>query len=979
MPTNPEALERTLSDRYRIDREIARGGMATVYLADDLKHGRQVAIKVLHAELAASVGQERFLREIEIAARLTHPHILPLYDSGSADGQLFYVMPFVAGGSLRTWLEREKPLSIEDALRVTREIASALGHAHQEGLVHRDIKPENVLILGGVAVVADFGIARALSTIPAHRITTAGGMIGTPRYMAPEQVMGSVNLDGRADLYALACVSYEMLSGQPPFGGPDESLPYQHLSIAPRPLTDLRPTVPPAVAVAIARGLAKLPADRFATAASFAEALAYAPAVGRAAAALPGVERLAPRHNLPRERTHFIGRERELADWTHVLGESRLLTITGIGGSGKTRLALKFAETVLDRFPDGVWYADFAPLKDAERVALTLAVALDIREEPGRPLLETLVDRLRDRRALVVLDNCEHVLGAAVELADRLIGSSGDLKIIATSREGLGIEGERLLALRSLSVPVKSGAVDVAAAEDSEAVRLFVDRAQVVDPTFALTDANVEAVAEICRRLDGIPLAIELAAARIRVLKIGDIAKRLDDRFRLLTGGSRTALPRHQTLHATVQWSYDLLTPEEQHLFQLLAVFAGGWTLEGATRVAGDRADEFEVLDRITRLVDKSLVTMDREAEGETRYSMLETVRQYALERLNEGSEADSARSRHLAFYLALAEQSQARLAGPEQRMWLRRMVLDQENFLAAHAWCGESPARAVDGLRLVGALRRFWLARGLLELGMRLALEALDRDGASGPATARVAALYAATNYGFSLGDYARARTLSEESLVIARKLGTMETMVDALRGLGIACFALGDIKAAIEHFEAAVPLARELGDRVRLGSVAMGLAECFAFEGDLGRAEPLYLEAVAINRQLGDVQNIAIGLGNVSLIAIGRQDPGRAAEALREAVTLVNPTTSSGILDMVGSVFALRGEWRRAARYFGGAESRRRQSGWRREPLDESINSPNVARTREALGDSEFEAVKAEGLAADAEALLAQARDWL
>ena len=634
---------------------------------------------------------------------------------------------------------------------------------------------------------------------------------------------------------------------------------------------------------------------------------------------------------------------------------------------------------MLGRFPDGVWYADFAPLKDAERVTLTLAAALDMHEEPGTPLLETLVDRLRDQRALIVLDNCEHVLGAAVELADRLIASSGDLKIIATSREGLGIEGERPLALRSLSLPAKSGAVDLAAAEASEAVRLFVDRAQVVDPGFALTDANVGAVAEICRRLDGIPLAIELAAARIRVLTIEDIAKRLDDRFRLLTGGSRTALPRHQTLRATIQWSYDLLTTEEQHLFQLLAVFSGGWTLEAATRVAGDRVDEFEVLGHITRLVDKSLVTMDREAEGESRYSMLETVRQYALERLNEGSEADAARTRHLAFYLALAEQAQARLAGRDQRMWLRRMALDQENYLAAHAWCDQSPTRAVEGLRLVGALRRFWLVRGLLELGMRITLEALNRDGASEPTAARVAALYAAAHFGFSLGDYAGARGLGEENLAIARKLGTLETMVDALRSLGIACFGLGDTKAAKEHMEEAVPLARQLSDPVRLGGVVSHLAECFALEGDLDRAEPLYLEALALNREIGDVQNLTIGLGNVSLVAIGRQDPERAAEWLREAVTLASPIQCSGILDMVGSVFALRGEWRRAARYFGGAESQRRLSGWRREPLDESINAPYIARTREALGDSEFDAAKAEGLAADAEALLAQARDWL
>jgi tetratricopeptide (TPR) repeat protein len=311
--------------------------------------------------------------------------------------------------------------------------------------------------------------------------------------------------------------------------------------------------------------------------------------------------------------------------------------------------------------------------------------------------------------------------------------------------------------------------------------------------------------------------------------------------------------------------------------------------------------------------------------------------------------------------------------------MWLRRMALDQENYLAAHDWCGQSPTRVVDGLRLVGALRRFLLVRGLLELGMRITVEALNRDGASGPTTARASALYAAANIGFSLGDYAGARALAEENLVIARKLGTLETTVDALRSLGVACFGLGDLRAAKEHMEEALPLARQLGDPVRLGGVVAHLAECYALEGDLDRAESLYLESLALNREIGDVHNLAILLGNVSLVAIGRHDPERAAEVLREAVTLVSPNASSGAMDMIGSVFALRGEWRRAARYFGGAENRRRLSAWRREPLDESIIAPNIARTREALGDSEFEAAYAEGLAAEAEALLAQARELL
>jgi non-specific serine/threonine protein kinase len=631
----PRALRDATADRYRIERELGRGGMATVYLAHDLKYGRPVAIKVMHPELAAAIGHDRFLREIEIAARLTHPHILPLHDSGAADTQLYYVMPYIEGESLRARLLREKQLPVEDALRLTREIASALGLAHHHGLVHRDVKPENVLLSDGIALVADFGIARAMSTTGGRGLTTAGRAIGTPAYMAPEQAMGNTDVDGRADLYALGCVLYEMLAGQPPFTGRADSLVYQHLNAEPRLVTELRPSVPAGVAAAIARALAKFPADRYPTMARFAEALAVATTGAPTPTPRPEPETGAVPNNLPRQRTRFIGREKELAECARLMGDTRLLTLAGIGGCGKTRLALRLAENLLASFPDGVWFVDLAPLKDAHRVALTVATVLGVPEQPGAPLADLLVRHLQSQRALLVLDNCEHVLDPAAELADTLLGACADLKLIATSREGLGIDGERIVSLRSLSVPPRAEAHTLATVEASEAVRLFVDRAQVVDPQFGLSEASAGPVAEICRRLDGIPLAIELAAARVRVLSVEEICARLDDRFRLLTGGSKTALPRHQTLRATIQWSFDQLAPQEQQLFRVFSVFAGGWTLAAATRVAGPEADEFEVLDAITRLVDKSLVTMEREVAGESRYAMLETVRQYAQEQLN--------------------------------------------------------------------------------------------------------------------------------------------------------------------------------------------------------------------------------------------------------------------------------------------------------------------------------------------------------
>jgi non-specific serine/threonine protein kinase len=981
MPTIPDPLKQVISERYRIEREVGRGGMAVVYAADDLKHGRKVAIKVLHPEGAARIGSERFLREITVAAGLSHPHILPLYDSGAVNDVLYYVMPYIAAGSLRNWLEREKQLPLDEALRIGREIASALGYAHHQGLVHRDIKPENVLISDGIALVSDFGIARVSSPEGVTRFTTAGVVFGTPAYMAPEQAMGSSDIDARADLYSLACVLYEMIGGQPPFVGPIEALIRQHLTVEPRPVAELRPSAPRSVVTAIARGLAKLPSDRFATAARFAEALAPPPGADGTPTPSAVGERAIP-HNLPRPRTRFIGRERDLAECARVLGDARVLTITGIGGCGKTRLALQLAGSLLESFPDGAWYADLAPLKDASRVALTVATALDLREDPEMSLLTTIRNRLHDRRALIVLDNCEHVLAAASEVVDALLAASADLQIIVASREGLGIEGERLFALRSMSVPASS-VVDLQELESSESVGLFVDRARGLDSRFTLTAQTAPVVVEICRRLDGIPLAIELAAARIKVLKVEDISARLDDRFRLLTGGSRTALARHQTLRATIQWSYDQLAESEQHLLRLLSVFSGGWTLDAATWLAGEGAEEFEVLERMTRLVDKSLVITDREAEGESRYSMLETVRQYAQERLNEAGESDAARTRHLQFYVGLAEEMSARLLSRGQEKARDRLSRERENLLAAHVSCDRSPEFAEAGLQLVGALRRFWMDGGLVPLGRSLLLEALARPGARDRTAMRARALNTVSNLEYVLGRFEDALKHGEESLSIARERGSVEAICDGLRGLAHASLGLGDLPAVKAAWEEFVALIRPVQDPARLAVGLGSLAEAHRFEGNLDAAVPLYEESLELQRARGDTLNVVIVLGNLAMVALERGALERARGFLSEAVSLTDGRTAgslAGLTDILGAWLSDHGEWSRAARSFGAAWAQRTKIGYSgREPSDKTFLDLREARAREALGEAAFQTAFDEGHALGAEAVLAEARGWI
>jgi predicted ATPase/class 3 adenylate cyclase len=417
-------------------------------------------------------------------------------------------------------------------------------------------------------------------------------------------------------------------------------------------------------------------------------------------------------HNLPRQLTSFIGRDGEMAEIKQLLSKTALLTLTGAGGCGKTRLALQVAADVLEEFEEGVWLVELAALADSTLVPQTVAAALGVREEPGRPLTETLIDYLRPRQVLLLLDNCEHLLSASAQLADTSLRACPRLRVLVTSREGLGIAGETTYRVPSLSLPDLQHLPPVAALSQFEATRLFVDRAAAAVPSFTLNEQNAPSVAEVCYRLDGIPLAIELAAARVKALPVEQITRRLDDRFRLLTGGSRAALPRQQTLRATIDWSYDLLSEAERMLLRRLSVFAGGWTLEAAEAVgAGEGINDDEVQELLTTLVEKSLVLYE-EQRGEARYRLLETVRQYSRERLLESGEMQVVCSRHASFYLNFAEQAEPELRRSDQVGWLNRLDVEHDNLRAALEWSLLGDNQGEVGLRLAGALWWFWLVR---------------------------------------------------------------------------------------------------------------------------------------------------------------------------------------------------------------------------------------------------------------------------
>ena len=686
-------------------------------------------------------------------------------------------------------------------------------------------------------------------------------------------------------------------------------------------------------------------------------------------------------NNLPQQMTSFIGRESELGDVRRALAKARLVSLLGAGGLGKTRLSLQAAAEAMDDFPDGVWLVELAPVADPRRVAQAIASVLGVKEESGQSILEALAKTLKDRRLLVVLDNCEHLLPPCAETATALLHTVPQLKILATSREPLRVTGETIYALPALAAPEPMQEIDAASLARFPAVRLFIDRAVAVQPDFRITEHNARHVVDICHRLDGIPLAIELAAARVRALSVQSIAERLHDRFRLLTGGDRTALPRQRTLRALIDWSYDLLTPDESALLRRIAVFAGSFTLEAAEAIGGGgEIEAASVLDLLSHLVEKSLVVLDLES---ARYRLLETVRQYARERLDESGEADDARAHHVAFYLALTEQARPLLGGAQQAAWLTRFDIERENLLSAHASCDRVENGAEMGLRLLYAIKPYWLNRGLLGVGYAVTTEALARAGAQARSRARCGGLADAGQLGFFLGRYAESQSLLEESLAIARELGDKKLVEAVLQPLGMACLGRGDVASARRHLSEALALARELGNKRELAAALNALAQLHRMEGELDAAEPIYGDVVTLGREIKDRETVAIGLLNLAMVSIGRGSTTAARGMLLEVLTIAAEVGSKpaeqSVFEVSAGLAASRGDWAAAARFYGIAEAQAGKTGLRRDPTDEAFLAPYVAQAREALGMETFVATQSASAIEGYDRALADIRGWL
>jgi predicted ATPase/DNA-binding CsgD family transcriptional regulator len=682
----------------------------------------------------------------------------------------------------------------------------------------------------------------------------------------------------------------------------------------------------------------------------------------------------APSQKLPPALTSFVGRGREMAEVKRLVSERRLVTLSGPGGAGKTRLALAVAQPLLEEYEGGVWWVELAALPNGDLVPQVVAQTLGVREAPGLSPTEALAEHVGSEKALLLLDNCEHLIEACADLADALLVACPDLKILATSREPLRVAGETSFMVPSLSTPDLGSSLSIEELAACEAVRLFVERAGEIDSSFALTEENAPAVARLCDELDGIPLAIELAAARTRVLSADQILQRLEDPLGLLTAGSRTAEARHRTLRATLAWSYDLLSEAERGLFRRLSVFVGGFTLEAVEAVGVEgRVSSAPVLDLLSGLMDKSLVVAEAEADGALRYGMLEPVRQYALERLVEAGAEAEVRRLHAAFYLALAKRAEPELLGADQAEWFERLRTEIGNLRGAISWSlkpgGGEDERAGLGLRLVAVSWRFWDVEGFREC-KRWLRAALERDPGGFPAVRAKALVGLGWILNFQ-GDYGPAVAALEEAVALYGELGEESDAALALSNLGSAVIRGGfeeRLWAFVEEGEAL--MGGDLEGHAR-ADLRMLLACAATAEGDHDSAASQLEESLALSRELGDHWNTAFSLYILGMIELQRGDLERGEALIEECVPIGRELEYSFLLAHVllglGLVAALRGRPERAATLWGAAEPLREQLGLALSHFELVTfgYERDLAAVRFALSESTFDAAWAEGRA--------------
>ncbi len=990
---------------YRIAGTLGRGGMGFVYEAEHAVLGRKAALKTLLPELLEDGDfRQRFVTESQTVAALDHPSIIPIYDAGDADGVVYIAMRYVAGGDLAQLID-SGTLEMERALDILEQVAGALDAAHANELVHRDVKPANVLVeAGGRVYLTDFGIAKRARS---RGVTQTGFFVGTLDYAAPEQIRGE-SVGAPADVYAFGCLVFECLTGKKPFErDTDVAVMYAQLRDDPPSVHELRPELPVSIDAALARALAKEEDGRYANCRELVEAIrsclgGVMPSTTTPPRPAPVAE-VSTVTNLPVPPTTLIGRDLELAALVELAGREdvRLVTLTGTGGTGKTRLAIAVAAELAPAL-GSVFFVDLAPVAEASVVGSAIGQVLGVEESSDLSPAESIARGLGEGSALLVLDNFEQVMEAN-DLVHDLLAAAPALTVLVTSQAPLHLRDEHEYPLDPLG--------------EEQAVTLFLARAQAVKPGFELTDENSEAVHAICRRLDGLPLALELAAARVKLLSPDAILRRLEDSLDLLTGGASDLPTRQRTLRDAIDWSYQLLEPAEQALFARLGVFAGGCSLELADAVAGEAAGVGDALDTLASLVDKSLVRQRDGADGEPRFVLLETIREYALEQLEERGELEGLRRRHAERFLASVEAAEPELLRTNQAVWLERLDADRDNIRAALAWA--TAAGEIElALRMAGALVRFWSTRGLMREGRARLAEALASPDGVSPAIlakAQFAAGYAALGEGdfrearadfersleqaraasdgqaegaalaqiawlaMAGGEADEARSLAEQSSTLAEQAGDNLVASGAATTLADVALAEGKLDDAIELFERGLTLRRGLGDRRLIANSLVGLGRAYLLRGDYDRAAALFEESLGLAREVKDTWVISVALGHLArerLLAAG--DTAKARELIAEALRLARDRNDRRLaaewVQALAVACALEGSRPDAVRFAASAATLCETTGALPYPAEELLEERFL---KEVRADSGFAAALGAARAQASEELVADAAE--
>jgi predicted ATPase len=966
--------------------EIGRGGFGIVYRCSQPGLDRAVAVKVLTAEL--NENRERFLREQRAMGRLTgHPNIVGVLQVGETEsGYPYLVMQYHREGSLEARIRRLGPLALDEVLRLGVKMAGALATAHRLEIIHRDVKPGNILSTEyGEPALSDFGIAH----ISGGFKTATGTFTGSPAFTAPE-ILGGDPPTEASDVYGLGATLFCALTGHAAYERRSgEQVVAQFLRIATESAPDLRESsIPEDVSSVVEKAMSRDPNGR-PTAIELGEELRRVQAshgfsvdeMALRGEALDVAERRhvagvrSLRGNIPVELTSFIGRRAELAELKKLLSTSRLVTLTGLGGVGKTRLALRVAGELRQDFADGVWLIELDELHDGSLLVDVVAAGLGLRDDSARPLLEKLVDFLSPRNLLLVLDNCEQVVEAAAQLTSALLRGCPDLRIITTSRERLGVDGESELRLSPLAVPDADSVPTLGGVPQHDAATLFTQRAASAVPGFTLTDENKATVARICHQLDGLPLAIELAAARLRAMSLEQISDRLSDRYALLTRGSRGAPNRQQTLRWSVGWSYDLCNPDEQQLWSRLSVFAGSFELEAAEDICGGEWSADEFLDLLSSLVDKSILNRT-ETRGAVGFRLLDTLRDFGREQIQQTDAYVDLRQRHLDWYRRLASKTATEWFGPRQIDWIERVGREMPNLREALEFgLQHSPETAVE---IAAAIHPVWTARGMLSEGRRWLDRALATAVAE-PGREWVMALYGAAAISGLQGD------TSAEAARVTAMGALVEQMTDPVaRGLfaiadGFKSLVTGKFDRACTCLQAGL----DAGDDPMVRLLAMCLLGwAHEFRGETQEAARWVERALAFAESRGESVYRSWVMWTAGIVQLRHGEIDRAAETLSESLRLTHrlndPRNAATCLEGLAWIAGVRHNPQLAVTLMAVAESLGLAVGTGSTVVFPALLGHHrdcERHAREALGEEGFETARQKGRSLDFDEAVAYA----